>query len=67
LRKKWWKTWKPPLNSSVRSPGSSLIHQTNYLLDQQIAALERDFIREGGYSEQLAAARLQGDARARRI
>ena len=35
-----------------------LIHQTNYLLDQQIRALERDFIAEGGYSEQLAAARI---------
>ena len=34
------------------------IHQTNYLLDQQIAALERDFVAEGGYTEQLAAARL---------
>lgn len=32
-----------------------LIHQANYLLDQQIAVLERDFIHEGGYSEQLAA------------
>jgi four helix bundle suffix protein len=42
-----------------------LIHQTNYLLDQQIAALERDFIREGGYSEQLAAARLQERGRKR--
>jgi restriction system protein len=35
-----------------------LIHQANYLLDQQIAALEKAFIEEGGYSEQLAAARL---------
>ena len=35
-----------------------LIHQANYLLDQQIAALERDFIKTGGYSEHLAAARL---------
>ena len=35
-----------------------LIHQTNYLLDRQINALERDFISEGGYSERLAAARL---------
>lgn len=35
-----------------------LIHQTNTLLDRQIAALERDFIEEGGYSEQLATARL---------
>ncbi len=35
-----------------------LIHQANYLLDQQVAALERDFIHEGGYSEKLAAARM---------
>jgi four helix bundle suffix protein len=35
-----------------------LIHQANYLLDQQIAALERQFVEEGGYSEQLATARL---------
>lgn len=35
-----------------------LIHQANYLLDQQIAALERAFIEDGGYSEQLATARL---------
>ena len=35
-----------------------LIHQANYLLDQQIAALETQFVEEGGYSEQLAAARL---------
>jgi four helix bundle suffix protein len=35
-----------------------LIHQANYLLDQQIAALEASFIEGGGYSEQLAAARL---------
>jgi four helix bundle suffix protein len=36
-----------------------LIHQANYLLDRQIAGLERQFITEGGYSERLAAARLQ--------
>jgi four helix bundle suffix protein len=36
-----------------------LIHQANYLLDQQIAALEREFIQEGGYTEQLAAARIE--------
>lgn len=35
-----------------------LIHQANYLLDHQISALERAFVQEGGYSEQLAAARL---------
>lgn len=35
-----------------------LIHQANYLLDQQIAGLEREFINEGGYTERLAAARI---------
>jgi restriction system protein len=35
-----------------------LINQTNYLLDQQIAALEAQFVGEGGYTEQLATARL---------
>ncbi|MEK6699429.1 MAG: four helix bundle suffix domain-containing protein [Nitrospirota bacterium] len=36
-----------------------LIHQANYLLDQQIAGLERQFVEGGGYSEQLAKARLE--------
>ncbi|NOY82955.1 MAG: four helix bundle protein [Kiritimatiellaeota bacterium] len=35
-----------------------LIHQANYLLDQQIEALEAQFVQGGGYSEQLATARL---------
>lgn len=42
-----------------------LIHQANYLLDQQIAATERQFVEEGGYSEQLAAARLEERERKR--
>ena len=36
-----------------------LIHQANYLLDRQIAGLEKQFINEGGYSERLHAARLE--------
>src|SRR4029077_14780776 len=43
-----------------------LIHQANYLLDQQIEALERQFVTGGGYSEQLAAARLAERSRQRR-
>jgi four helix bundle suffix protein len=35
-----------------------LIHQANYLLDHQIAALEQAFVQEGDYSERLAAARI---------
>jgi four helix bundle suffix protein len=40
-----------------------LIHQANYLLDRQIAALESQFVHEGGYSERLAAARLEARRR----
>lgn len=36
-----------------------LIHQANYLLDRQILGLEEQFIKGGGYSERLAAARLE--------
>jgi four helix bundle suffix protein len=35
-----------------------LVHQANFLLDRQIAALEKAFVEGGGYSEQLATARL---------
>jgi four helix bundle suffix protein len=35
-----------------------LIHQTNYLLDQQIRRLEQDFIKEGGIRERMRRARL---------
>jgi len=34
-----------------------LIHQTNYLLDQQLRALEKDFLKEGGFTERLYNAR----------
>ncbi len=43
-----------------------LIHQANFLLDQQIAALERGFIRDGGYSEKLAVARIAERQRSHR-
>ena len=36
----------------------SLIHQTNYLLDQQIRRLEKDFLNEGGLRERMTRARL---------
>ena len=36
-----------------------LLHQTNYLLDQQIRRLEQDFIKEGGLRERMTQARLQ--------
>lgn len=36
-----------------------LIHQANYLLDQQVRRLERDFIAAGGLRERMTRARLQ--------
>ena len=57
------KLYHPWLNhadpSIVANAMICLIHQANYLLDQQISGLERSFINEGGYSEQLAAARVK--------
>jgi len=34
-----------------------LIHQANYLLDQQLRQLEQDFLSEGGFTEKLYHAR----------
>ena len=36
-----------------------LIHQANYLLDQQLRALEKEFLKEGGFTEKLYRARSQ--------
>jgi restriction system protein len=36
-----------------------LIHQTNYLLDQQLRALEKEFLKEGGFTERLYRTRSQ--------
>ena len=36
-----------------------LVHQTNYLLDQQLRALEKQFLEEGGFTERLYRARSQ--------
>ena len=42
-----------------------LIHQTNYLLDQQIRQLEKAFVSEGGLSERMMKARLAERSRKR--
>lgn len=36
-----------------------LIHQTNYLLDQQLRRLEKDFVEQGGLRERMTRVRLQ--------
>lgn len=35
-----------------------LIHQANYLLDQQIRRLEKDFVEKGGLRERMTRARM---------
>jgi len=42
-----------------------LIHQTNYLLDQQLRVLEKEFLKEGGFTEKLYRARSQVRTRGR--
>ena len=42
-----------------------LIHQANYLLDQQLRRLEQDFLKEGGLRERMTRARLQARDRQR--
>lgn len=52
--------WLDHADAAIRANALiCLIHQANYLLDRQIAALETAFISEGGYSEQLATERLR--------
>jgi len=54
-----YERWLEDTNPAVRANALiCLINQTNFLLDQQIAALEKAFVEDGGYSEQLAIARL---------
>ena len=36
-----------------------LIHQTNYLLDQQLRSLEQAFLKDGGFTERLYKARIE--------
>jgi restriction system protein len=52
-------SWLDHADPAVRANAIlCLINQANYLLDRQISALEAQFIEDGGYSEQLAVARL---------
>ena len=58
--------WLEHADPAIRANATlCLIHQANYLLDQQIAALEQQFVEGGGYSEQLAAARIAERERTR--
>ena len=55
-------TYKVYFDSSAEVAANSmicLIHQTNHLLDQQLRALEKEFLEEGGFTEKLYRARSQ--------
>jgi len=58
-RRALYAPWLEHANPAVRANALiCLINQANFLLDRQIAATEQRFVEQGGYSEQLAAARL---------
>ena len=66
-----YRTYKP----NIEAPASPeiaantmicLIHQTNYLLDQQLRVLEKDFLKEGGFTERLYRTRSRVRNRNRR-
>lgn len=69
-RERWslYSEWLEHADPAIRANALiCLIHQANYLLDQQIARLEAEFIKGGGYSEQLATARLAHRAQQKRF
>ncbi|MDD3276999.1 MAG: four helix bundle suffix domain-containing protein [Kiritimatiellales bacterium] len=48
---------RPP--ETVANIAICLIHQTNYLIDQQLRRLEQDFLKEGGLRERMTRARIE--------
>jgi restriction system protein len=59
--------WLEHADAAVRANALiCLINQANFLLDRQLVAVEQQFVEEGGYSEQLAAARLAERGRRKR-
>ncbi len=60
-KNKSYTTYKTYLEASPPETAANtmicLIHQTNYLLDRQLRALEKDFLKEGGFTERLYCVR----------
>ena len=48
---------RPP--ETIANIAICLIHQANYLLDQQLRRLEKDFVEKGGIRERMTRARLE--------
>jgi four helix bundle suffix protein len=63
-----YKTYKTYIESEPEIAANTavcLIHQTNYLLDQQLRTLEKVFLKEGGFTERLYRTRIQARNRSR--
>lgn len=58
-----YETYRPFMDSRppevLANIALCLIHQANYLLDQQRRRLEKDFVKKGGIRERMTAARLE--------
>ena len=56
-------TYRPYIEESPPEVAANtlvcLIHQTNYLLDQQLRQLEQVFLEEGGFTERLYQVRFR--------
>ena len=64
-----YETYRPYIDESTPEVAANamicVIHQTNYLLDQQLRVLEKAFLNEGGFTERLYHARTQARNRSR--
>jgi restriction system protein len=61
-------TYKPYIEGPPEIAANTmicLIHQTNYLLDQQLRVLEKEFLEEGGFTERMYRTRSQMRNRSR--
>ncbi len=58
---RFYETYRPYIEEAPPETAANtlicLIHQTNFLLDQQLRALEKAFLTEGGFTERLYKAR----------
>lgn len=65
-----YETYRPVVETrpaeTIANIAICLIHQTNYLLDQQLRRLEQDFLKDGGLRERMTRARLQAREQQRR-
>ncbi|NQV12282.1 four helix bundle protein [Candidatus Uhrbacteria bacterium] len=61
LENRSYKTYRTYMQEpdTAANTGICLIHQANYLLDQQLRALEQQFMEQGGFTERLYKKRMQ--------